>query len=68
MVPSGAEEHEPDRAEDEDREPGRDGEEGKHRRPGLGLAGFGRGFDNLTILSRCHGALSIPSIAARVAA
>jgi hypothetical protein len=54
---SGAEEREPDHAEDQYRQPGRDGEEGKHRRPWFGLARFGRGFNDLALLSRCHGAL-----------
>ena len=48
---SGAEEHEPDHAQDQHRKPGRDREKGKHRRPGLGLAGFGRGFDDLIVPS-----------------
>jgi hypothetical protein len=55
---SGAEEREPDDAEDQYREPGRDSQQGEHRRPGLGLACFGRGFDDLTLLSGCHGALN----------
>ena len=56
---SGAEKREPDNAEDQDREPSRDGEEGEHRRPRFRLAGFGRGFDDLVLSSGCHGALSI---------
>ena len=54
---SGAKECEPDHAEDQDGEPGRDDEKGKNRRPGLGLACFGRGFDDPLILSRGHGSL-----------
>src|ERR1700676_1297471 len=53
----GAEEHKPDHAQDQDRKSGRDAQKGEHRRPGLGLAGLGRGFDDLAMLSRCHGAL-----------
>ena len=60
---SGAEEHKPDGAEDQDRQPGRDGEEEKHGWPGLGLAGFSRGFDDPMILSRCHGALDSVAVA-----
>lgn len=54
---SGAEEYEPDHAQDQHRESGRDSEQGKHRRAGFGLACFGRGFDDLIMSSRCHGAL-----------
>src|ERR1700722_10329590 len=54
---SGAKEREPDDAEDQHREAGRGREQGEHRRPGLGLACFGRGFDDLIMPSGCHGAL-----------
>src|SRR6266852_761420 len=54
---SGAEEYEPDHAQDQHRESGRDSEQGKHRRAGFGLACFGRGFDDLIMSSRCHGTL-----------
>jgi hypothetical protein len=54
---SGAEEHEPDRAQDQYCETRRDSEEGKHRRAGFALACFGRDFDDLIMSSRCHGAL-----------
>src|SRR5882672_10182117 len=55
---SGAEEHKPDHAEDQHRQTGGYRQKGKHRRPGLGLTGFGRGFDDLVVSSRCHGALA----------
>jgi len=54
---SGAEKHKPDHAEDQYRQSGGDSEEGKHRGARFGLAGFGRGFDDAAIFSRCHGAL-----------
>ena len=54
---SGPEEHEPDHPEDQHRETGRDREQGKHRRPRLGPAGFPRGFDDLVVMFRCHGYL-----------
>jgi hypothetical protein len=54
---SGAEEHEPDDPEDQNRKPGRDGQEDKRRRARFGLACFGRSFDDLALLSGCHGAL-----------
>ncbi len=50
---SGTEEHEPDHAEDQHREAGRNREQGKHRRPRLGPAGFPRGFHDLVVISRC---------------
>jgi hypothetical protein len=54
---SGAEEHEPDHTENQHRESGGDKEERKHRWPRLGLSRFGWRFDDLALLSRCHGAL-----------
>jgi hypothetical protein len=54
---SDAEEREPDGPENQYRKPGRDGQEGKHRRTRFGLACFGRGFDDPALWSRCHGAL-----------
>src|SRR6185295_13152053 len=54
---SGAEEREPDHAENQDREARRDGQQREHRRSGLGLARLGRGFDDLPVLFGCHGAL-----------
>src|SRR3954447_286457 len=53
----GPEEHEPDHPEDQHSKPNRDCEESEHRRAGFSLACFGRGFDDLPILSRCHRAL-----------
>src|SRR3954447_11887660 len=50
----GPEEHEPDHPEDQHGKPDRDCEESEHRRAGFSLACFGRGFDDLPILSRCH--------------
>src|SRR6478752_4639918 len=56
---SGPEEHEPDDREDQDREPGRYGEQRRHRRPGLALARLCRSFHDLTLVSRgCHGDLN----------
>ena len=60
---SGAEEHEPERAKDQYRKAGGDHEEGEHRWPGLGLPRFGRGFDGLTLLSRCHAGLDFLDVA-----
>src|SRR2546421_11198856 len=54
----GPEEHEPDHPEDQHSEPDRDCEESEHRRAGFSLACFGRGFDDLPILSRYHRALA----------
>jgi hypothetical protein len=54
---SGVEEHEPEHAKDQDRKAGGDGEKRENRRPRLGLARFGRGFNDLTLLPRCHGGL-----------
>jgi hypothetical protein len=54
---SGAKEHEPDHTEDQHGQSGRRREQSKHRRPGFGLAGFGRSFNDLLVLSQCHGAL-----------
>jgi hypothetical protein len=67
-IPSGAEEREPDHAEDQHRQPGRDREERKHRRAGLGLAGFGRGFHDLTTFSRCQCCPRFPVVRERLAA
>src|SRR6478672_202133 len=55
--PSGAEEYEPDHAQDQHRKAGRNSEQGKHGRTGFGLACFGRGLDDLIMSSRCHGTL-----------
>src|SRR3984893_8193392 len=57
IASSGAEEHEPDHAQDQYRKPGRDCKESENRWAGFGLAGLGRGFDDLTMLSGCHAAL-----------
>jgi hypothetical protein len=54
---SGAEEYEPDHGQDQYRQSEGHGEEGQDGRPGLTLTSFGRGFDDPTVLSRCHGAL-----------
>ena len=51
---SGPKEHEPDEAQDQHREAGRDCKQGKHRRARFGLACFGRGFDDLIVFSGCH--------------
>jgi hypothetical protein len=62
MLPSGAKEHEPHHAENQYRKAGGDEEERKHRRPGLGLPRFGRRFDDLAVLSRCHADLDFPDV------
>jgi hypothetical protein len=54
---SDAEEHEPDHAQDQDREAGGDKQERKYRRPGLCLPRFGWRFDDLALLLWCHGGL-----------
>ena len=54
---SDTEEHEPEHAQDQDREAGGGYEQGEHRGARLGLPRFGRGFDDLTLLSRCHAGL-----------
>jgi hypothetical protein len=54
---SGAEEHEPDDAEDQDREAGGDKQESKYRWPGLSLPRFGWRFDDLALVLCCHGSL-----------
>src|SRR5216683_7840459 len=54
---SGVVKYEPDRAKDQHREPGCDREQGEHRRPGLGLACLGWGFDDLIVPYRCHDTL-----------
>ena len=58
VVPSvsGTEDHEPEHAQDQDREAGGDYKQGEHRGTRLGLPRLGRGFDGLTLLSRCHAA------------
>ena len=53
---SGTEDHEPEHAQDQDREAGGDYKQGEHRGTRLGLPRLGRGFDGLTLLSRCHAA------------
>ena len=61
---SAAEEHEPNHAEDQHRQPGGDGKQREHRRSGLGLARLGRRFDDpiaLALSRCCHGALD-PSV------
>jgi hypothetical protein len=55
---SGAEEYEPDHGEDQYRETRGYCQKGKHGRAGLGLTGFSRGFDDLIVFPRCHGALA----------
>ena len=50
-LPSSAEEHEPDHAQDQDCQPGRNRQQRQHRRAGLGLARLGRGFDDLAMSS-----------------
>jgi hypothetical protein len=54
MPGSGPKECKPENAQDQYRKPGGGREQGKNRGTGLGLACFGRGFDNLLVLSRCH--------------
>jgi hypothetical protein len=54
---SDAEEHEPDHAEDQDREAGGDKQESKYRRPRLSLPRFGWRFDDLALVLCCHGGL-----------
>jgi hypothetical protein len=54
---SGTKKHEPENAEDQDRKSRGNRQEREHRRPRLCLPCFGRGFDDLTLLSRCHGGL-----------
>jgi len=51
------EEHEPDHAEDQHGQPGRDRKQREHRWPRLGLSRLRRGFDDPVLLSGCHGAL-----------
>jgi hypothetical protein len=56
----GPEEDDPDDGEDQDRKPGRDGEQRRHRRPWLALARLGRSFHDAVLLSRgCHGDLDL---------
>ena len=57
LQPSRPEEYEPDDAQDENCEPGRNGQQREHRRSGFGLARLGRGFDDLAMSLRCHGDL-----------
>jgi hypothetical protein len=54
---SGTKKHEPENAEDQDGKSRGNRQEREHRRPRLCLPCFGRGFDDLTLLSRCHGGL-----------
>jgi hypothetical protein len=54
---SGAKEHEPEDAEDQNGKAGGNNHECEDRRPGFGLTRFGRSFDDLTVLLRCHGSL-----------
>lgn len=54
---SGPKEHKPEDAQDEHRKAGGGCKQGKHRRTRLGLACFGRGFDDPIVLSGCHGDL-----------
>ena len=51
------EEYEPDDAEDQNCEPGRNRQEREHRWAGFGLACLGRGLDDLAMSLRCHGYL-----------
>jgi hypothetical protein len=48
------EEHEPDHAKDQDREPRGYRQEREHRRARFGLTGLGWGFDDLAMSLRCH--------------
>jgi hypothetical protein len=61
LLPSGAEKHEPERAEDQHREAGRNRQKREHRRTGFSLPRFGRSFDDLMLLLRSlwrsHGGL-----------
>ena len=52
-----AEEYEPDDAQDQNGEPGRNRQEREHRRARFGLAYLGRGFDDLAMSLRYHGDL-----------
>ncbi len=54
----GAEEHEPEQAKDQHRAPGCDRQERKYGGARLGLACFGRGFDDLMVLPCGHCALA----------
>lgn len=60
---SGTEEHEPEHAQDQDREAGGGYEHGEHRGARLGLPRLGRGFDGLTLRSRCHAGLDLLDVA-----
>jgi hypothetical protein len=60
---SGAEEHEPEHGQNQYGKAGRDHEQSEHRRPRPGLPRFGRGFDDLTLLSRCHAGLDFLDVA-----
>jgi hypothetical protein len=51
---SGAKKHKPDHAQDQDGEPGRNGQESEHRGARLALAGLGRGFDDAAVSLRCR--------------
>jgi hypothetical protein len=72
---SDAEEHEPDHAENQDREASGDKQEGKYRRSRLSLPRFGWRFDDLVFVDLalmlcCHGGLDFfdgaPSRSAQV--
>jgi hypothetical protein len=54
---SSVEENEPDHTKDQHSEAGGDKEESKHRGSRLSLPRFGWRFDDLALLSCCHGAL-----------
>lgn len=58
-LPSGPEEHEPDDGKNQDRKPGRDGEQRRHRRARFALACLSRSFDDPMVLARCHGDLNL---------
>jgi hypothetical protein len=60
---SGMEEREPEHAQDQNREAGGGYEQGEHRGARLGLPRLGRGFDDLTLLSRCHAGLDFLDVA-----
>jgi len=61
FFPLDAEKYEPEHAEDQHGEAGRNRQKREHRRTGFGLPRFGRSFDDpmllLRSLSRCHGGL-----------
>ena len=53
----GAEEYEPDDAQDQNRKAGRDRQQRQYGGSGFGLPRLGRGFDDLAVSLRCHGDL-----------